>query len=108
MDLVRPNPGELAVAEDQVEELGLDSFGLRPGRVVEDEEELPVIAFPVQLVHEEHAGVADVEDPARERRQPQHHLSHLGTRKVGESRGLTSGGLGGNSFRASELREAVL
>src|SRR2546428_665304 len=66
---------------DLVERLREERLGLRPDRIVEDEEQLPMVALRVCVVQDERPRVADVERAARIGREAQDHRSVDGVRE---------------------------
>ena len=108
VDRVRAHPREFAVAPDEVEELGLDAFLGRADRIVENEQELPIVSFPVELVDEQHPRVADVEDSARERGHSKDHLTADGSEELGEIRRLVPRDPRGLDRGATHRSETIL
>ncbi len=83
---VRMDARRIAVAPDEVEELGLHPLLLRANGVVEDEEDAAAVPLAVQLVQEEHPSVPDVQHSARKRGEAEHDVARHGPGEVGKFR----------------------
>src|SRR2546425_394440 len=80
-DLVVLDAGPVEALLHLVERLREERLVLRPDRIVEDEEQLPMVALRVCVVQDERPRVADVERAARIGREAQDHRSVDGVRE---------------------------